>query len=238
MNYYLYHTSRRAPLQIFHIPIDEADTFDWENLIDINGKPCILGYMGLDGIEEVDTNGFYIFGYHQQDLEGQAVNKQWDCSAVCLTCDRWNEQAYNKWSRTTRMKNVMIPGSSFDGDNNLINTNQFSFGTATNWGMNLSVSVRCDLTKTITDNRFLWGQALSKSLAYEILKVIAYSTRINGGEGSLKNLALADLDSNIPSAFINDYFAEVDCLNMDLSGFNSACMPADSTKSVAWLPAI
>lgn len=238
ITYYLYHTSRQEPLQIFHVPIDSPDTFDWKDLKDINGLPCIIGYMGLDGTTEVDSNGFFLFGYHQQDLQGQAVNKSWDCSTICSTCDQANLNMYNKWSRHTRLRNVLIPGNCFDGDNNLIQTNTMSFGNTTNWGMNLSITVRCDLTKTITDNRFLWGQSLSKSLAYEILKVIAFSPRIGPLEGGIKQEAMADLDSQIPSAFINDFNNEVNCLNMDLSGFSSACMPEDDTDRIEWDPGV
>lgn len=238
MNYYLYHTSRVAPLQIFHVPINAANTFDWEALVDTNGDPCIIGYMGLRGPVEVDTNGAFWWGYHQGDLEGQAVSKDWDCASIPCKCDNANLNMYNKWSRTTRIRNISVPGYCFDGSNNLIITNEVAYNTNSNWGLNMSISVRCDLTKTITDNKFLWGQSLSKSLAYEVLKVLATSTRIGPGEGSIKNLAMAELDTAIPGAFINDYLAEIDCVNMDLSGFNSACMPVDASKNIEWGPGI
>lgn len=239
LTYYLYHTSRLgAPLQVFHTAIADPNTFDWNALTDINGKPCILGYMGVDSVVEVNTEGAYWFLYFQNDLEGQAVNKSWDCAALPCTCDNANTTMYNKWSRHTRFRNIQIPGSSFDGSRNLLSTNFVSYDTNSNWGMNMSITVRCDLTGTVEYARLQFGDAFSKQLAYEILKVIAYSPRINPGEGGIKQAAQADLDSQIPAAFINDYWNAVETVNLDLSGFSSACMPKENEKSLSWGPGI
>lgn len=235
---YLYHTSRQAPVQIFHIAANTPNTFDWETLTDINGKPCILGYMGVDSVVEVNTEGAYRFMYFQEDLIGQAVNKTWDCTALPCTCDSANLTMYNKWSRHTRFRNILMSADSFDADKNMLNTDATSYDTNSNWGLNLSITVRCDLTGTIEYARLQLADAFVKQLDYEILKVIAYSPRLNPGEGGIKQAAQADLDTQIPSAFVNDYWNAVEMVNLDLSGFSSACMPKEELNAIEWAPGI
>ena len=226
LNMYLYHTSQAAPLNIFHVNGIAKQTFDWQPLTD-----CILGFK----TNNTDTSGVYYLVYYEADLTGQAVGKTWDfTTAPCPGCDNVNAAAYNKWSKYTRIRTIEVAPQHLDPARNIFDYNYISYNNNTNYGLNLSISVRCDLTQRIIDTRLLFGDGFAKQLAYEALKVIAYSSRVNPYNDKVNKMAMADLDPKVSGSFILDWNDAIDATNMDLTGFSKSCMPEDDTATIKW----
>lgn len=226
LNLYLYHSSQLAPITVFHVANIGRQNFDWQAL-----SNCILGFK----THGTDTSGVYYLVYYEADLTGQAVAKTWDfTSAPCIGCDSVNAAAYNKWSKYTRIRTIEVAAQYLDPARNLFDINYISYNTNSNFGLNLTVTVRCDLTQRIVDTRLLFGDGFAKQLAYEALKVIAYSGRINPYNDKVNKMAMADLDPKISGAYICEWDEAVDAANMDLTGFSQSCMPEDNTKNITW----
>ena len=226
LNIYVYHSSQYAAVYIFHLSAISKQTFDWQDL-----ENCILGFK----TNSSDTSGVWYLVYYENDLTGQAVAKTWDSTtAPCPGCDSINAAAYNKWSKYTRIRTIQVAAQNLDPGRNLFDINTVSYDSNSNYGINLSISVRCDLTQRIIDTRLLFGDGFAKQLAYEALKVIAYSSRVNPYNDKINKMAMADLDPKVSGAYIQDWDDAVDATNMDLTGFSESCMPEDNTNNISW----
>jgi len=225
LNWYLYHSSQDEPLGVFHIPLT-AQNFAWQAVTN-----CILGFKQNGS----DTSGVFMLVYYEDDLVGQAVSKTWDFgSAPCIGCDQVNAAMYNKWSRYTTIRTIEVAAQYLDEDRNLFNTAGVAYGNNSNYGANLSITVRCDLTNIIVENRIFWADAFAYQLAYEALKAIAYSPRVNPFNAKIQQMAMADLDPKVSGAFICLYNDSIDTLNIDLTGFSKSCTPEDESNTMSW----
>jgi len=230
LNFYLYHSSQEDPIGIYPISITKPNTFDFQELLD-NAQPCVLPYMGGG----VNSDGYYIFVYYEDDLVGQAVSKSWNCAAVpCFACDGIDAEMYNRWSRYTTMRQVLFTANNIYPSRTLPNLSTMGYQSGENWGVNFSITVKCDLTNTIIYSRLQLADAFSKQLAKEFISAIAQSSRVNPANAQIQTQARAELDVKFPGAWINDYLQAIEAANIDLSGFNSACMPKDAHRKLNW----
>jgi len=230
LNFYLYHSSQEDPLGIFPIEITKPNTFDFQELLD-GTAPCVLPYMGGG----VNSEGYYIFGYYEDDLVGQAISKSWNCAVVpCYACDGIDAEMYNRWSRFTTMRQVLFTSANIYPDRKLPNINNIGYQLGENWGVNFSITVRCDLTNTIIYSRLQLADAFAKQLAKEFITAIAQSSRVNPANAQIQTQARAELDVKFPGSWINDYNQAIEAANIDLSGFNAACMPKDASRKLNW----
>lgn len=233
MDFYLYHTDNKAYLGKWTLPIADSYTFSWQKLLNSSSPAqynCIMEYMAQN------TTGSYIFGYYQRDLTGQAISKQWDCStSPCIGCNSIDLNFYNQWSRWTTMRNVKVPASALQfGSRDMFDTNAIVYGNMSNWGMNLSMTVRCDLTRYILYSKYLFADAFAMQYAKELLDVIAKNARLDPIVAKIQTKAAADLDIRFPGSWVKSYYDSIDALNLDMSGFSKVCMPCDNTKKMKW----
>ena len=217
LNLYLYHSSVEDPLQVFPITIDKQNTFTWAQL----EVPAVMDVYSANN----DSSGVFILGYYEDDLAGQAVKKQMNLSgAPCATCSMYNINAYKSWSKHVRISSIEVAEEGLDADRNLFDTAFLSSAKDTNFGMNLAISVFCDLTSMFCGNTALFADALAKRLALDILQEIAFNTRLNAISDKTKALAMAELNPEGES-FKREYYDEIKGLNIDFSGFSSECLP-------------
>lgn len=223
INWYLYHSSQLDAIQVFHLAIAAQD-FTWQALTD-----CILGFK----TNGTDTSGVFYLVYYEDDLTGQAISKTWDFTAApCIGCDGVNAAMYNKWSAFTTIRTIEVAANYLDPGRNLFNVNFISYNTNSNYGANLSISVKCDLTATVTENRLVFSDGFAKQLALEALKFIAYSSRVNPFNDKINKMAMADLDPKVSGAYINEWSEGINAVSLDLSGFSKSCLPDDNTSKM------
>lgn len=229
LTFYLYHSTVDAALETSDTAITQVNTFNWVDLTNGTAANMIMMYLAQN------TAGVYYFGYYQDDLTGQAISKQWNCSQQpCVGCTGVDVTMYNKWSRYVTMRNIQVPSSAFGEDRTLFDTSKIIYNTNTNWGLNLSITVRCDLTDFILYSKPLYADTFAMQLAREMLSAIASNSRINPTNNQIQTDARADLDIKFPGSWIRQYYDSIESLNLDMSGFSKACMPCDNTKKMKW----
>lgn len=180
---------------------------------------CIMKYLNQN------TSGVYYFGYYESDLVGQALSKSWDCTASpCYNCDGGDVQDYNRWSRYTSMQTICVSANDINEDRTIFDTKKVSNGNITNWGINLNITVRCDLTDFMIENKLLFADTFAFQVCKEFLESIATTTRLGPDPAQTKLSAIAALDAKAPGNWIKSYNDNIDSLNLDLSGFSNACM--------------
>lgn len=229
MNFYLYHSESLAPICTWSLGVANPYTFQWQNLTDGDGNPnAILQYL------KQNTYGVYFFGYYQDDLVGQAVSKDWDCTTPCIGCDSWNLNAYNNWSQYTRFDNIKVPSSAFGESRDLFDCSKITHNQYTNWGLNMSMTVRCDLTTFIIyiSRNADVADAFAMQFAKELILSIASSNRINPFNTQMQEMARAELDRKFPGAWINDWEKSIDAIELDMSGFSKSCLPCSRANKI------
>ena len=227
LNFYLYHSANPgAPLKVIPVNTAANSNFVWSQVVNV-----IMQYL------QQNTQGTYIAGYFQNDLinGNQAISKSWDCSSVpCSDCDGADLLMYNRWSRYTAFRNIKVPNAFLNGTA-LPNLNNAVYNSVTNWGLNFSLTVRCDLTDFILRSKFYYSDALAMQLCLEHLRSIAQSSRIETTLAQIKNQARQELNLQEKSTFINQYWNTVRALEADMSGFSNACQPDNkSGKGGKW----
>lgn len=222
---YLYNSSQAVAVATFDVNIATASSFAWQPIAD-----AVIGYMHND----TDSDSVWYLGYYEEDLNGQAIGKEMNISsAPCLSCDQFNISSYNKWSRYTWLNAIEVPETALSPTRDLFNTTKASRVNTSNWGMNLSVSVMCDLSNVACANKMLLADGLAMQLALEFLQHIAFNTRTNVISDKTKQLAMAELDDNEKSgSFKSQYVKAVRALSLDLSGLNVACMPCSTRSTI------
>lgn len=228
LNIYCYHSSKESSA-VYIIPVVTAGggDFGWASFV------AKLMYLVQN------TAGTWIVGYFQNDLVAgnQAISRTWDCSAPpCGGCSDADLLMYNRWSRYTAFRNIKIPAEGLNG-RSLPNTQYATYGSITNWGLNFSLTVRCDLTDFILYSKLLYSDAYAMQMTLEFIKLIASSTRINADMAQIKNQARAELNLEQKSTFINQYWDSMKALKADMSGFSDSCQPCDqrnNKKTAKW----
>ncbi len=233
MTYYLYHSTVLNALNSWTFDITEINTFAWKKLLDSGTPPnynAIMKYMSQN------PSGVYYLIYYQDDLgAAQAIGKEWDCTtAPCFGCNGANTDMYNIWSKYVTIRNVLVPAAYVNVDRTLFDTDRIIYNTVSNWGLNLSLSARCDFTDTILNNKLSYADPLCYQLTYEFLDAIAKNSRANPFNNQIQTQARADLDTKFPGSWIHQYNDAIDSVVIDLSGFNKACIPCNNEKKMKW----
>ena len=228
LTFYLYHSSWAEPLQEVELSFERSGSFQWHKLEDVVAEYTSKFH---------NTGGRFYLGYYEEDLEGQAIKRDssWG-QAPCIGCSDWNYQSYQKWS-----KHVNIIGFHVDstwhhggdtGDRMMFDEKNVYFDASTNWGLNLKLSVACDLTEFFIRNKSRLTEALGMAVAVKLLEQIGYTTRINAIPDSIKALAFKDLSIADEDSFMNRYLNEIKAVAVDFQGISSDCMPCQNKKGI------
>lgn len=225
---YLYHSSALDAIATFDISVAKASTFNWQAI-----NAAILKFYEATH----NTSGSFYLGYYESDLSGQAFKREYNwITGPCSTCggQEWNAQNFNKWSKYIKIRAGYVPASALGVDKQLFNESKVVFDAANNWGLNLALSAACDMTELFLLHKEFFADALAMQICIKILSQIAYTTRMNAIAAETKAVAMADIDAGEKDSFLNRFFSELEAVNLDFSGFNSACMPTTIKNSVRY----
>jgi hypothetical protein len=228
LKFYLYHSDKLDKEGEWNFSSSSPMTFSWFDLKNIfEVENCIMEYM------RNNSAGSYLFGYYEDDVNGNALSKEWDPSVVpCVTCNSDDIYFYNRWSRHTTIRPLSIPAAGLNTERTLPNLSMANYNDYNNWGMNIALTVKCDLTRFFIANKFQIADAFAMQICKEFLETIAKGIRLGPDPAQTKLAALADLDRSAPANWIKSYDDSIDALSLDFSGFNKSCMPQDSSKKM------
>jgi hypothetical protein len=224
LNIYLYHSSVSAPIQIAPMNF-AAGTFNW--------KPFAAKITNFDPTHSSD--GYFYIGYYEDDLIGQAIRRQMNFSrAPCIGCSDWNYQTYQSWSKYVSFQSISVEAVYINSDKSIWDAQKVNYWYDTNWGLNLSITVLCDITKFLMKYKASMADAYSMKVALKLLREIAYSTRVNAISSQTKQLAMLDLSAKDPDSFHNRYVSEMQSVITDYQGLSSECLPCNNTHGITY----
>jgi hypothetical protein len=174
---YLWHSSRKAAYKTQVVSTVGTNKFHWVSLTDF-----VLNYV--DFTNDIDAGGTWYIGYFEADINGSAVNKSYDFySGPCVGCPNTlldNITKYNLWSKYVNIMPFAVDNGNLDGTN-LPDIENMGYSESTNYGINLSLTVRPDFTEMILDNKSLITYPLGLQFANDTIEWILSNpaTRIN-----------------------------------------------------------
>jgi len=161
---YLFHSSHKAAVGTWSLTNSTAHTFDWKTATATSGTNE-LNYVNYSG--DIDSGGKFYIGYFESDLTGSAIKKDFDCDTTY------------KWSRFADIRPIEVPSGGLDGTN-IFDINDVGYSSS-NYGLNLSFSIKTDLTEMLTENKELFVDALGYQFASDMLQGMIFNSdsRIN-----------------------------------------------------------
>jgi hypothetical protein len=173
---YLWHSSSVGTCDSKVLVTSGTDSFTW-NKLDFE-----LDYMSY--AKNIDSGGTWYIGYFENDLAGNAIHKRYDFfSGPCIGCANssyLNITRFNLWSTYFKASPFSVDASKLSGTN-LPSIKDMTYDITNNYGLNLAITVRPDITDIITSNLSIITYPLGLQFANDMLEWMAYNpaVRIN-----------------------------------------------------------
>lgn len=174
----------------------------------------------------------YFIGYYEDDLPTncQAIWKQdlnWSATA-CSTCDNVNSYLYRRWSNFFDIQPFYVESTWLNDDRTMWDDSSKVILIANqNWGMNMRLSVNCDVSGLICRQKMAFSNALSLQVQHDLLNEMAYSMRDNQQKSKVSQMAFYALENkeNHDTGIKSDLAKAVKGVNLNLSDISSVCLP-------------
>lgn len=220
---YVMHTSNPEPIRTIEADYTKNGGMQWVDTPDL-----YLPYMS----EDTDAGGSWFICYSQKELpEGmQAVQKNRDWSKEpCPSCSRTDYVNWQAWSKYLEIHpfKTTAPEVLQMWD---VETNVYTY--TTNYGLNLKVTMECDLTDILINQRRAFQNVIGLQMAADMIREFAYNPnfRINRMQQNFsRNELLYELDGDSTSMKKGGILYRLDkameALMIDTTGLNRICMP-------------
>ncbi len=180
---YVFHSSRVVAIDTQDITTLAANSFHWEA-----GTIDNLDYV--DYASHIDSGGKFYVGYFEDDISGSAIRKQNQFGSGCSGCDDKDWRLYNMWNEFFGVRAIEVASGDLNGTS-LWDLSKTGYQFDTNFGINLSVSVKTDITDMLVSNKDIFTDALGYQFVYDMFQaMIALSAaRVNRLGDNVQNRA-------------------------------------------------
>lgn len=239
---FIMHSSNDAPIYIMEFERTRKNaSMEWFT----PKEDILLPYESI----YTDAGGSWYIGYLQSDLpEGsQAVNHDRDWSTgPCKACSRSEFIAWQAWSKYIEihpfyLSEDNIQAVHFNDDFNedfekqqlhMWDPEIMNYTYDANYGINLDVSVYCDITDFIIKQKQLFQDVIAKQVAVDFLREFAYNPNVRTNRRSInasRTDILYELDGDSSSMKHSGLNYELDlalkALNFSTQGLDRVCLP-------------
>jgi hypothetical protein len=237
---YLMHSSMDAPVKIITLNKIRKNSIEWFSLDDV-----YLPYQSEDN----DAGGSWYLCYFQSELpEGsQAIKKDKDWSKEpCSSCSRREYLAWMAWSKYIEVhpffvNEELVQAVSFNDDFNNdfakqplhlwdAENNQYTYDN--NYGLNLEISISCDITDFIIEQRMLFQDVIAKQVAVDMLREFAYNANVRTNRHSINASRLDilyEVDGDSSSMKKSGLGYQLDmafkAIELSTQGIDRVCLP-------------
>ena len=225
---YIMHSSSNVPVRTLTLT-KKNKGFEW-----IPVKDLFLPYQG----DNTDAGGSWYVCYKQTELpeNSKAINKNKDWSkGPCRSCSRNEYQSWQAWSRFLEVHPFSVKEEFIPMDYDVIGMwdiekNVYDYNY--NYGINLDISIYCDLTDFVIEHKTLFQDIIFKQVAIDFLREFAYNSNVRTNRHSINASRLDILyeidgdSSSMKEAGLNYEFANaMKAIELDTRGIDRACLP-------------
>lgn len=237
---YLMHSSMDAPVKIIKLNKIRKNSIEWFSLNDV-----YLPYQSEDN----DAGGSWYLCYFQSELpEGsQAIRKNKDWSKEpCSSCSRREYLAWMAWSKYIEVhpffvNEELVQAVNFNDDFNDdfakqsihlwdAEYNQYTYDN--NYGLNLELTISCDITDFIIEQRMAFQDIIAKQVAIDMLREFAYNANVRTNRHSINASRpdiLYEIDGDSSSMKNSGLSYQLDmafkALKVSTEGIDRVCLP-------------
>lgn len=225
---YLMHSSMDAPVKIIKLNKIRKNSIEWFSLDDI-----YLPYQSDDN----DAGGSWYLCYFQSELpEGsQAIRKNKDWSKEpCGSCSRKELLAWQAWSKYIEVHPFFVNEELVEIEEELhlwdVENNQYTYDN--NYGLNLEITISCDITDFIIEQRMLFQDIIAKQVAVDMLREFAYNANVRTNRHSINASRLDilyEVDGDSSSMKKSGLSYQLDmafkAINISTQGIDRVCLP-------------
>lgn len=225
---YLMHSSVDYPIKTIKINKVRENSVEWFSFNDI-----YLPYQSEDN----DAGGSWYLCYFQSELpEGsQAIRKNKDWSKEpCGSCSRKELLAWMAWSKYIEIHPFYVNEELVDSEDNIhlwdISNNQYTYDN--NYGINLEVTIECDITDFIIEQRMLFQDVIAKQVAIDMLREFAYNANVRTNRHSINASRLDilyEIDGDSSSMKKSGLSYQLDnafnAIKLNTEGIDRVCLP-------------
>lgn len=229
---YLMHSSMDAPVKIIKLNKIRDNSAEWFTVDDL-----YLPYQSEDN----DAGGSWYLCYFQSELpEGsQAIRKNKDWSKEpCGSCSRRELLAWMAWSKYLEIHPFFVNEELINTkDKSLhlwdVENNQYTYDN--NYGLNLEVTVSCDITDFIVEQRMMFQDVIAKQVAVDMLREFAYNSNVRTNRHSINASRLDilyEVDGDSSSMKKSGLSYQLDmafkAIKLSTSGIDRVCLPCQN----------
>lgn len=233
MTMYLMHSSRNEIIKEITLVRDRDGGMQW-----FAQDELYLPYESAD----TDSGGSWYLCYKQSDLPDgvEAVNKERDLSqSPCYSCSSTAYQDYKAWSKYLEVHPFRVSDIE-DGELTMWDINDNIHTYSTNYGINLQVTVECDITGLFTRNKLTFQDVIGLQMAYDVVKELAFNS--NDRVSRSTELKRAELLYELEGTESKYYHSlayklkqAIEACSIDMTGMSRVCMKCGK-KGVKYKP--
>lgn len=223
---YLFHSSQRNPIKTIDLEFTNTNGgFQWFDVKDV-----FLPYISVGN----NAGGSWYLVYNQNDLPAgmEAINMSKDWSREpCGTCNIGSIETWRELTKYMLISPFSIKApSTFDQYPEFWDIDMMSFTNTINYGLNVEVSVGCDLTDFILEQKQLFATALQRQVATIALRTMALNpdVRVNRNQSNVnRNDILYEIDGNTggrPTGLGYELKMAYEALSLDTRGIDRICL--------------
>lgn len=226
---YLMHSSMDAPVKIIKLNKIRDNSTEWFTVDDL-----YLPYQS----EYNDAGGSWYLCYFQSELpEGsQAIRKDKDWSKEpCGSCSRRELITWMAWSKYLEIHPFFVNEELINTEDESLHlwdveNNQYTYDN--NYGLNLEVTVSCDITDFIVEQRMMFQDVIAKQVAVDMLREFAYNSNVRTNRHSINASRLDilyEVDGDSSSMKKSGLSYQLDmafkAIKLSTSGIDRVCLP-------------
>lgn len=192
---YLFHSSQVEPIQVADLEFTKTNGgFQWFDV-----KDWYMPYIS----DANNSGGAWYLCYNQADLpegmESINVSKDWS-TEPCGTCNVGSVEAWRQLTKFLNISPFRVPSlETFAEFPEMWDIAENVYTNTVNYGLNVEVSVHCDLTDFIIRERQMFATVLQKEMAARVLRMLAFnpSVRVNRNQSNASQFDLMyEVDGN------------------------------------------
>lgn len=227
---YLFHSSQQEPIwsQEF-VYENERGMFQWFT----PNEDLYLPYIG----DDTDAGGSWYLCYLQRDLprwvEALNVTKDWS-KEPCSSCGVDNIAVWREITKYIQISPFFTTPWDEGVDPCFGDKERLVYTNTTNYGINCEISIGCDLTDFIIQQRDIFARVLQKQVAANLLRMIAMNpeVRVNRNQMNVGRMdILYELDGN-PQGRASGLNYELQqaykALSLETKGLSRACLACNN----------
>lgn len=228
---YLFHSSQIDPIKTFDLNFTLTNGgFQWFTLGD-----CFLPYIS----DANNAGGAWFLCYNQDDLPAgmQAINVSKDWSGEpCGTCTGYgNIEAWRQLTKYLQISPFMYNApETFAEYPELWDIAYTMYTNTLNYGLNCEITVGCDLTDFIIEQRSIFQTVIQRQVAAIALRTLAMNpnVRVNRNQSNASKMdILYELDGNVegrPGGLGYDLKKAFEALRLDTQGIDRICLSCNN----------